>query len=134
MPDKQTDRQARGFDNRQWGEEAEHIAAEYFLKEGYTLRETNWHMGSLEIDLILEKDRTIVFVEVKARKAGNQDPIDAVDRKKRSRIIKAADVYMRQFEILYEYRFDIVAFTGTKDDYHMEHYADAYLPGVNGTR
>lgn len=40
-----TDKQRQGSDNRDWGYEAESIAAEYFLKEGYVIRERNWHMG-----------------------------------------------------------------------------------------
>lgn len=123
-----------GRKNREWGAEAETIASEYFLKEGYIIRERNWKASRMEIDLILEKDRTLVFVEVKARMRGGQDPIDAVDRRKRLRIIRAADIYLRQQQFLYKYRFDIVTFTGTSDDYVMEHYADAYLPEVNNGR
>ena len=134
MSDKRTDKKSQGTDNRAWGQEAEQIAAEYYLKDGYTIRERNWRMGHLEIDIILEKDRTIVFVEVKARKPGNQDPIDAVDKSKRRRIINAADVYMRTLPMLYQYRFDIVTFTGSRDDFKMELYEDAFLPPVNGGR
>lgn len=127
-------RQKQGTDNREWGQETEQLAAEYFIREGYTVRERNWRMGKLEIDLILERDRTLIFVEVKARQRGNQDPVDAVDRRKRQRVINAADVYLRRQTMLYEYRFDIVTFTGTRDDYEMTHYADAFLPPVNGGR
>lgn len=126
------DKQKQGNDNRDWGYEAESIAAEYFLREGYVIRERNWRMGRLEVDLILETDRTIVFVEVKARKGDNQDPADAVDRKKRMRIVNAADVYLRSMSVLYQYRFDIVTITGDRDKYTLRHYPDAYLPAVNG--
>lgn len=127
-------KEAQGAANREWGHEAEQIAADYFLKNGYTLRERNWRIGKCEIDLILELGHTIVFVEVKARKAMTQDPVDAVDRKKRLLIIRGADAYLRQLPHLYEYRFDIVTFIGDKDSYQMKHYADAYLPQVNGGR
>ena len=128
------DRKKLGQENLEWGHEAEQIAAEYFLKEGYLVRERNWKCGRLEIDLILEKERTIIFVEVKARKADTQDPVQAVNPKKIMRIVNAADAYMRGLQFLYEYRFDIVTFTGNRDNYRMEHYADAFLPPVNGGR
>lgn len=128
------DRKKIGQENQEWGHEAEQIAAEYFLKEGYLIREKNWKCGKLEIDLILEKDRTIIFVEVKARKADTQDPVHAVNPKKIMRTVNAADVYLRGLQFLYEYRFDIVTFTGDRDNYRMEHYADAFLPPVNGGR
>ena len=126
------DKVALGKSNRQWGEYCEQLAADYFLKEGYVIRERNWRMGKLEIDLILEKDRTIIFVEVKARDGNNADPIDAVDFKKRRRTINAADVYMGRLNILYQYRFDIYAVKGNKDKYETFHLADAFIPEVNG--
>lgn len=125
-------RVAIGKENLDWGHVAEQIAADYFVKKGYTVRERNWKCGKLEIDLILEKDRTIIFVEVKARKQGTQDPIDAVGREKRQRIIRAADTYLRSLNMLYQYRFDIFAIIGNREDYRLSHYADAYMPPVNG--
>lgn len=121
-----------GKENQKWGHLAEQIAAEYFIQQGYTVREQNWKCGKLEIDLILEKDRTIIFVEVKARKPGTQDPIDAVGRDKRMKIIRAADNYLRPLPLLYQYRFDIFTVTGDPDNYKTRHFADAYMPPVNG--
>lgn len=123
-----------GEKNREWGHEAERLAAEYYLKEGYIIRERNWRSGHSEIDIILEKDRTIVFVEVKSRKAGTQDPVEAVNFRKRQKMIRGADAYLRNLQMLYQYRFDIVTFTGDPDNYVMHHYADAFLPPVNSGR
>lgn len=132
---RQSDRRLLGQRNREWGQICEQLAADYFLKEGYTIRERNWRIGGkLEIDLILEKDRTIIFVEVKARKSGTQDPIDAVNRSKKQRLINAADVYLRRLTLLYEYRFDIVAVTGDMTKYELAHYPDAFLPQPKGRR
>ena len=47
------DKEELGRENHEWGQEAEQIASEYLLKEGYTIRERNWRMGKYEIDLIL---------------------------------------------------------------------------------
>lgn len=127
-------RKELGYNNREWGQKAEALTAEYFLKEGYTIRERNWHAGRLEVDLILEKDRTLIFVEVKARSSHGEDPALAVDRKKRQRTIRAADTYLRMQQVRYEYRFDIVTFTGTEEDYVFAHYEDAYLPEVNSSK
>ena len=128
------DRKALGLKNREWGLKAERLAAEYFLKAGYTIRERNWRYGHFEIDLILELDRTLVFVEVKARCGGGEDPALSVDRRKRHRIVCAADAYLRRQLVLYQYRFYIVTFTGTEENYTFAHYADAYLPEVNSGR
>lgn len=127
-------RKKLGKANREWGYEAESLAAEYFISEGYVVRERNWRVGHLEIDLILEKDRTIVFVEVKARATSEDDAIFSINFRKRRRIINAADVYLRQQRMLYQYRFDIVTIIGNSSDYKMHHYPDAFLPPVNGGR
>ncbi|MDE7181099.1 MAG: YraN family protein [Muribaculaceae bacterium] len=121
----------RGEKNRKWGAEAERIATDYFITAGYTVRENNWKSGKAEIDLILEKDRTIIFVEVKARKPETQDPVDAVDRKKRQMIMRAADSYMSHLQVLYEYRFDIFVVIGDPDNYKTAHYPDTIMPTVN---
>lgn len=120
-----------GRDNQEWGKIAEQIAADYFLTHGFTIRERNWSCGKNEVDIILEENRTLIFVEVKARKRGTQDPIDAVGRAKRQRIIRAADIFLQQESLLYQYRFDIFTVTGDAQDYTVEHYPDAYMPPVN---
>lgn len=128
-------RKALGHRNREWGAEAEQIAGEYFIKEGYIIRERNYRIGNhLEIDLILEKERTLIFVEVKSRMAGGQDPVEAVNYRKRNKMIRGADIYLRQQQFRYQYRFDIVTLTGNRDNYELKHYADAFLPQVNGSR
>lgn len=127
-------REEQGQANREWGQEAEQIAADYFLTEGYTIRERNWRSGRAEVDLILEKDRTIVFVEVKARRGDRQDPADAVDRKKRLSMMRAADSYLSRLPILYQYRFDIFTVTGDRDNHRQTHYQDAFLSAVNAGR
>lgn len=122
----------QGKNNYDWGHEAEALAADMLMRKGYMIRERNWRMGHCEIDLILEKDRTIIFVEVKARKSTSiQDPLHTVDDRKRRLLIKAADVYLRNLPYLYQYRFDIVTLTGTRESYDMKHYEDAFMPMVN---
>lgn len=123
-----------GRENLEWGQEAEQIASEYLLKEGYTIRERNWRMGKYEIDLILEKDNTIIFVEVKARRGDNIAPVDAVDLRKQQRTVRAGDAYLRMLPMMYSYRFDIVAITGTSESYTLEHLEEAFMPQVNGGR
>lgn len=129
---KKIDKHTQGFQNREWGKDAEQIAVEYFLRKGYTVRERNWKCRSKEIDIIVEHNRTIIFVEVKARKADSLvGALDAVNVRKRRLLVKAADSYMRMLPILYEYRFDIFTITGTRDDYTCKHYEDAFMPELN---
>ncbi len=47
-----------------------------------------------EIDLVARDGATIVFVEVKGRRAGVEHSLEAVDVRKRRRIVQAALEYM----------------------------------------
>lgn len=123
------DKKQQGTSNREWGKQAETIAAEYLRSHGYIIRERNWRVGnSIEIDIIAEKDNTIVFVEVKARKGDFQQADDAVDTPKRNKIIKGGDIYMRSLPHLFQYRLDIITLTGTPENYEIKHLEDAFLP------
>ena len=49
------------------GIKGEDLAAEHLKKSGYKILFRNWKWGKNEIDIIAEKDDTVVFVEVKTR-------------------------------------------------------------------
>ena len=118
--------------SRELGQKAENIAYEYLLKEGYIIKERNWRLGStIEVDLIIQHARTLIFVEVKARQYLDE-ALAAIDTKKRRKIIKAADIYLRHQEEDFEYRFDIIVIIGTPENYVIEHYPNAFIPLVNG--
>lgn len=125
------DRTQIGSDAYDWGHDAEVVARDYLISQGYTIREMNWRIGSsLEIDIIAQMEGVMVFVEVKARK--DRDPVEAVDRKKRQKMVSGANAYLNTLPHLYEYRFDIITLTGTRESYELNHYPDAFLPLLNG--
>lgn len=126
------DHKSQGIRNRDWGKEAENIAADYLRVNGYTVRERNWRVGNhIEIDIIAEKDGYIIFVEVKARTGNFQHPLDAIDSAKQRKIIKGGDIYLRQQSALYKYRLDIITVTGNREEYSIEHIPDAFLPPLS---
>lgn len=114
----------------EFGRFAEERAAEEMLLRGYIVRERNWRPKNshLEVDIICQQDDTIIFVEVKARNPEDEDPAEAVDEKKQRRLVRAAEIYLRQQPYDFYYRFDIVTVTGTMEDYVLDHIEDAFLP------
>lgn len=110
-----------------WGER---IACELFTSQGWGILAQNWKMGHYEVDLVLHKGDTIVFVEVKTRTSAEVDPIEAVDKRKRAHLIASADVFMKHYELPFEFRFDIVGITGTPEAYEVEHIPDAFYPSL----
>lgn len=118
----------KGEENKQWGEEAEEIAKDYLIAQGYTIREHRWRLGNtIEIDLIVQKGDEIIFVEVKSRKGDYEDAVAAVNLKKQKKMAKGANVYLRALPHLFYYRMDVIAVTGSKESYTIEHIEDAFL-------
>ncbi|MCH5236685.1 MAG: YraN family protein [Muribaculaceae bacterium] len=109
------------------GRFAEDKAAEFYIKEGYAVLERNWFLNKTEIDLIVQKGNIIAFVEVKARSGDDEDAVNAVSRDKMKRMIRASDSYIRSMTGEFEYRFDIIAFTGDFDNFSLEVFEDAFI-------
>ncbi len=114
--------------NYKKGQAGEAIACRYLENKGYCLRDLNYKKASGEIDLILEKDQTIVFVEVKFRK--NLDygyPREAVTRAKQKRILKTALWYIKEKKCdAYGFRFDVVEIYGDQTDHSINHFEHAF--------
>lgn len=83
------------MDRRAPGAVGEDAAARALAAAGWTLLERNARVGPLEIDLVLERDGVIGFVEVKARRSRRSGaPEEAVDGTKVRRFAAAAGGYL----------------------------------------
>ena len=110
-----------------WGEA---VARDYLLSQGYGIDGVNIRLGRIEVDFLARKDNYLCFVEVKTRSSGYVDPCDAVDRRKRQRMIQAADMYMSSLREPLDPRFDLIFIVGSPDGYTLEHIPDAFYPGM----
>ena len=90
------------------------------MANGYRVIERNWRCTAGELDLVVARAGTIVFVEVKAR-AGDRfgGAVAAVgwDKQRRVRRLAAQWLYDHPGEHG-EVRFDVVAVTGTHIEVH----------------
>lgn len=113
------------------GKEGEEKAADYLVRQGYSLRNRNWRSGKKELDIIAEKDGEIIVVEVKTRKNTDyENPQDAVNEKKIRRIVAATDAYLRKNELDLPVRFDIITIVGSPEHFAIEHIKEAFYPPV----
>jgi len=101
--------------------------------KGFTILEHNWRMGHLEMDLIAENKKEIVFVEVKARTTtfGGKSPEEYVDEDKKRRMVAAANAYIKYKKIEKEPRFDIIGILvnpHTNEVTYRGHWENAFIP------
>lgn len=111
-----------------FGKKAEDLAVEYLQKNGYKIRVRNFRFQKAEIDIVTEKDSLIVVVEVKARSTDAfMLPQEAVNKRKISLIVSAANHYMEKFNIDQEVRFDIISvLPDEKGKLTIEHIIGAF--------
>ena len=89
-----------------WGES---LAAEYLQKKRYRIIGANYRCRMGEIDLIAEKGKYLVFVEVKLRRSSAfAEAREFVDRHKQERILTAASLYLSLHETEKQPRFDVI--------------------------
>ena len=113
------------------GQKGEDIAAGYLEQHGYTILDRNWRSGHKELDLVVLKDNTVVFVEVKTRTSTEYgDPWSFVDDRKIRRIVNSADAYVRFKSIDMDVRFDIISITVVNGDFKVEHIEQAFFPPI----
>lgn len=112
----------------------EDLAVRILKKNGLRIRERNWHMGHLEVDIIAENRKEIAFVEVKTRTStyGDKRAEEYVDERKRRRIIAAANAYIRYYEIEKTPRFDIVGILLDRNTHNV--IEQTYLPNAFAPR
>ena len=115
---------AQHNDTGSWGEQ---VATEYLITKGYTIRETDLRFDKLEIDIVAEINRRLVIVEVKTRSDDFVDPLMAVDVKKQHNLVRAANAYINYYDLDIDIQFDIITIVGTRDNYKLEHFPDAFF-------
>ncbi len=110
------------------GKKGEELALNFLIKNGYTIRDTNWRFQKAEVDIIAEKNGILAVIEVKTRSSsyfGN--PQDFVSPKKIKLLVKAIDEYISSKNLDVEVRFDIIAIVRKNDEFLIEHIEDAFL-------
>jgi len=94
----------------QTGVSGEAYAEEYLAAIGMKLLARRYRAMDGEVDLIMEAEDTIVFVEVKSRPRGRRgDGLMAVTPAKQRRIVHAAGAFLMERDLFTrQIRFDVV--------------------------
>lgn len=111
------------------GKRGEEIAYKYLKGRGLALRERNSRCGHLEVDLIMEDERFIRFIEVRSREyPAEAEPFETIDKQKQNRIISAAGGYVKRNGISKEVVFDVVSVLFLPSGERIEYFPEAFAP------
>jgi len=95
------------------GRQAEDKACVYLQKQGYEIIERNRRLGRGELDIIVQDDDILVFVEVKGHQSYNAS-LDAMHDEKQYRMVSAAQTWLGLHAKAYanmQCRFDLIIIT-----------------------
>ncbi|MDP4097561.1 YraN family protein [Paenibacillus sp. P96] len=96
---------------RRKGARGEETAAQYLIDKGCRIIERNWRCRSGEVDIIAEKDGTLIFIEVRSRTGTTHGTAaESVTARKITQVRHTAEIYMHMRGVAdIPVRFDMVA-------------------------
>jgi putative endonuclease len=111
-----------------FGELGERIAERWLRCRGWRVVQRRFRSGHRDIDLVVEREGTIAFVEVKARR-GDQfgGPIAAVNWRKQKELTRSARVWVdRHGRRDDAYRFDVIGVLVDGSRVRIRHIPNAF--------
>ncbi len=113
---------------QQLGKQAEKAAASYLQNKGFKLIAHNYRYKKAEIDLIVQKDDCLVFVEVKARTRLHFGyPETFLAARQQELIREAAEQYLLKENWNQAIRFDVIAVLKQQQGtLAIRHFEDAF--------
>ena len=122
--------------HNQLGKAGEKEAVELLIKQGLTIRETNWRMDKLEIDIIAQEPGMVLHVvEVKTRSNDEYfDPMRSITRAKKQHMVASANAYINYFQLQCEIQYDVIILIGSPGNFKLEYYPDLFVPSLKTDR
>lgn len=119
------------------GKAGEQAACEFLITKGLTIRETNWRMNHLEVDIIAHNPQTNILhiVEVKTRTSDiHYDPIKSITRAKQQHLINAANAYLRFYQLKCGIQYDAIILVGNVNNFKITYIPKAFYPRLKTYR
>ena len=110
------------------GELGERVAERWLQRKGWRVVQRRFRSGHRDIDLVVEQEGLIAFVEVKARHGDTfGDPVGAVNWKKQKELGRSARVWIARHGRSEEaYRFDVVGVLVDGERVRVRHVENAF--------
>jgi putative endonuclease len=111
-----------------FGELGERIAERWLRERGWRIMQRRFRSGHRDIDLVVERDGVVAFVEVKARRGDRfGDPVEAVNWRKQRELGRSAQVWISRHGRRDEaYRFDVVGVLVDGSRVRIRHVESAF--------
>ncbi|MCA9308139.1 MAG: YraN family protein [Patescibacteria group bacterium] len=109
------------MEKRQIGNLGEEIARKYLEGLGWILFKHNWYCKYGELDLILIKNRYLLFVEVKATNSKYTDPAYQITPHKLLKLYKSINLFCIEYA-LFGYESQLDAITINFSTKKLRHY------------
>jgi putative endonuclease len=112
----------------------ERIAAKWLRQRGWRVLEHRFQNGHRDLDLVVQRGKTVAFVEVKTRTdLSFGGPVSAVDFYKLQQLRRSALVWLARYgRSGMEYRIDVVAVWITGEAVKILHVENAYVFHLDG--
>ncbi|HKO15028.1 MAG TPA: YraN family protein [Gemmatimonadaceae bacterium] len=113
---------------QEFGILGERIAERWLRRGGWRVLQRRFRNGHRDIDLVVEREGVIAFVEVKARRGDRfGQPVEAVNWRKQKELSKSAQVWIDRHGRPEEcYRFDVVGVLVKGERVRIRHVPDAF--------
>lgn len=115
--------------NKQQGDRAEQQACDFLMSQGLTLIDKNYRGLRGEIDLIMQDQQHLVFIEVRSRNdRGFGNPIESITLQKQQKIIFTAIAYLQEKKLFncVNSRFDVIGITDNKIEWIKDAFSDKF--------
>lgn len=119
------------------GKAGEQAACDYLIARGYTVRETNWRVGKLEIDIVAQEPAAnrLHIVEVKTRSSIEHfDPMESITRAKIRNLVNAANGYIQLYQLKMSVQYDVMILVGRDTDFTIHFIPNAFQPPLRTLR
>jgi putative endonuclease len=110
------------------GELGERIAERWLRERGWRVVQRRFRSGHRDIDLVVERNGVVAFVEVKARRGDRfGGPVEAVNWRKQKELGRSARVWIdRHGRETDAYRFDVVGVLVAGQRVRIRHVEGAF--------
>jgi len=111
-----------------FGEQGERIAERWLRLRGWRVVARRFRSGHRDIDLVVEREGVVAFVEVKARRGAEfGGPLEAVNWRKQRELGRSARVWVsRHGRTTDAYRFDVIGVLVEGNRVRIRHVEDAF--------